>query len=843
MTEVLQSANELIAALKEDASKYCLSPGELNLRIDLIAKSCGLNSLGATIAIKGVQHSWGSCNSTLRLQNTIDAGQGIAISIFADGANSSLDANLARIYVDFQEAMKSVWSSDHRKHGGIDLKTGDSLSRLADSVSRLVKRQDKSEATVVYLDLDHFKALNDNAGQHEGDNAIRKVYGELHKLVTSLHGLAFIDGGDEFVLIVPSVDVIVVCESLWQLKTSIESHEFGEGKHKLGMTAGVAIRPLTDIEANFAQVRSDVEQLTKSQGQKRRGSIWFELTNSCDLLTTSIAKPNQFFKLGVALSRSRHFVRKFLGDPRLNFLAYLVEKEITGTQQLETVGAVTRTAISWLGITEISSFTEVPLLINEAVSEHVPASAIALAVMHGVARGLRILSHDASPKPTHSLAAHWTEDGASVWVTLDSKPVWGSSASGASSLLYGPLIWTEQPPTPIGFLVGVQIGFDRPPLTAGKSALPIDLLADYVRVDDRPRSGGGLPDFWQVAIAQIVATCGSQADLDRVLVWGDAPENSETYLRLTGSKSWPVDEVAALANLSSTQVATLSEKLKLITVMSTSAEVLLDEIYGSAVRVPGMVPRSNANGSRSEPTLERGMVFAQTLEQSEGIICDTAAFAYPLVIDTLRKSPMVRLSRDDSDHELKELIAFKLKLKHPVKDSIPQYLQSQTADLSSYAQRVLLQPGGLLRNDLDSSGQIATFIDHLSSYLTPQANGRTTRRACLVVPHIPVEGQPRTLGLISVWATPRISVLSGKHVVDFVYVWRTVEAFIGLPYSLYGSIEFSSLLMSQVSAKLGLNNQNQIQIGELTYIALSIHIGSDEYHMRVAKRIVDQASD
>ena len=190
------------------------------------------------------------------------------------------------------------------------------------------------------------------------------------------------------------------------------------------------------------------------------------------------------------------------------------------------------------------------------------------------------------------------------------------------------------------------------------------------------------------------------------------------------------------------------------------------------------------------------------------------------------------------------MIAFKLKLTNPLTDTIPSYLLAQKDQLEDYAKTVLLEKSGFIRTHLESSKQVNAFVSHLISYVEQNGTTRSTRRACLVVPHEPLSSdEPKPLGLISIWAKPRFES-DGKRFMDFVFVWRTVEAFIGLPYSLYGSIQFARQLLDTIAAGLDPAESATAPIlGELTYIALSLHLGSDDFHMRVAKRIVDAASD
>jgi len=74
-------------------------------------------------------------------------------------------------------------------------------------------------------------------------------------------------------------------------------------------------------------------------------------------------------------------------------------------------------------------------------------------------------------------------------------------------------------------------------------------------------------------------------------------------------------------------------------------------------------------------------------------------------------------------------------------------------------------------------------------------------------------------------------------------VWRTVEAIVGFPYSLYGSIRFSEMLTRELETLLSKKGHDVgLEVGELTYVALSLHLSVGSYGLRIAKKIVDDAS-
>jgi len=63
----------------------------------------------------------------------------------------------------------------------------------------------KAEASVLFIDLDRFKSVNDTLGHHAGDELVKHVSRELERLLPSGSLLARM-GGDEFGVLIPSSD-------------------------------------------------------------------------------------------------------------------------------------------------------------------------------------------------------------------------------------------------------------------------------------------------------------------------------------------------------------------------------------------------------------------------------------------------------------------------------------------------------------------------------------------------------------------------------------------------------------------------------------------------------------
>ena len=75
------------------------------------------------------------------------------------------------------------------------------------------------------------------------------------------------------------------------------------------------------------------------------------------------------------------------------------------------------------------------------------------------------------------------------------------------------------------------------------------------------------------------------------------------------------------------------------------------------------------------------------------------------------------------------------------------------------------------------------------------------------------------------------------------WIWSTVEALVGFPFSAYGSIKWSREFFDTVRTELGrVTPPVPVELGELTYVALSFHMFLDIGDEEIARAIVLDAS-
>src|SRR2546428_12115604 len=105
-----------------------------------------------------------------------------------------------------------------------------------------VSRRQHQPLSLIMLDLDRFKQLNDSAGHDAGDVALRKLADCFRQELRGVDSAARF-GGDEFALILPqaySEGALIVAERLRERIQQIEIPGFGN----LSASIGIATFPL-----------------------------------------------------------------------------------------------------------------------------------------------------------------------------------------------------------------------------------------------------------------------------------------------------------------------------------------------------------------------------------------------------------------------------------------------------------------------------------------------------------------------------------------------------------------------------------------------------------------------
>lgn len=110
---------------------------------------------------------------------------------------------------------------------------------------------------LIFIDLDSFKAVNDEKGHAEGDNVLRQVAEELVSGVRLRDSVARI-GGDEFVLLLPRTS---------EQEAKVLSERLRKTVVSCGWSCGIAQYQSGESATEFIR-RSDIEMLREKQMRK-----------------------------------------------------------------------------------------------------------------------------------------------------------------------------------------------------------------------------------------------------------------------------------------------------------------------------------------------------------------------------------------------------------------------------------------------------------------------------------------------------------------------------------------------------------------------------------------------
>jgi diguanylate cyclase (GGDEF)-like protein len=115
-----------------------------------------------------------------------------------------------------------------------------------------VSRRNDTPLSVLLLDLDHFKAINDTLGHEAGDKALIHLSRELEKLFRRTDVIARY-GGEEFVVLLPNTDEAAAMQLAWKVCWTVEAMPKQGGKGitvSIGVaTTGAAIEAPKDLMA------------------------------------------------------------------------------------------------------------------------------------------------------------------------------------------------------------------------------------------------------------------------------------------------------------------------------------------------------------------------------------------------------------------------------------------------------------------------------------------------------------------------------------------------------------------------------------------------------------------
>ena len=117
--------------------------------------------------------------------------------------------------------------------------------------------------SLIMLDIDHFKKINDSVGHSVGDAVLKEVSGILLKSIRDIDTAARY-GGEEFMIILPNTDKVHARIVAERMRLAIENHAFADIDQKVTVSIGISGMPDDKIDneeklircADFAMYRA-----------------------------------------------------------------------------------------------------------------------------------------------------------------------------------------------------------------------------------------------------------------------------------------------------------------------------------------------------------------------------------------------------------------------------------------------------------------------------------------------------------------------------------------------------------------------------------------------------------
>jgi diguanylate cyclase (GGDEF)-like protein len=741
------------------------------------------------------------------------------------------------------QLITSYWKPDLRDKSRLITLDSPEHKKLADnSIARFI--QDTGTVFVLFCDLDKFGEINDKHGHETGDRVILELSSVIHRAISD-NAIPLHRSGDEFPIIYPARhpdEALLLARELMQ---AMAGHDYKLDEQEIRISAGITVINRDQEFVSYEDLELRAERaLQPTKDIKYRGMARFELKDEVNLPERSDFSLNAAFCIAKScLNTTRPFE-----SPWLNMISHHTFETLRGKNWVEVdIQSSTKTLIDWIQPEFNENIVRAALPANQS-SNFSPIFStfdVALAVAHGVfGAGLRTKELGTDRSTLEICVNKTSQSVCSLRLMPEDVPIviLGDAEAETKKWNLGGFVHIadvediDSVDTRRALLV--KIG-------SSDLKIPAAIFVDEIIVDDRPTRGGGLPDFWEATTAKVIDYMNINSNIAAVYIMGPHEHGAQTIDKLLNSDAWKTDmeQLSYKTGMSFQSIHTAADRLHGKVSLPASEESLvhsLADILLSSYELRPTTPPTNLSSSRRFMRRDMPNTDAIALGIRDGCRIGTVAEAFPVVLEIARKSGGEEIITDQAGRTLKELIDFKVHLTNPTQDLVPAFYEVEEESLKKYFQDQFISDTGIFGAVFNGS-QLNVVLNHLVQAIT-NPKRPSTRRAVLVVPTVTRSNDKdfTPLGLISVRIIPRFP--HNRIVLHYSYTWRTVEALVGFPYSLYGSVRYSQYLTEALSERLQPEYQRRLTMGDVSYIAHSLHIFMDEYGQNIARKIVEDVT-
>ena len=179
------------------------------------------------------------------------------------GASFALTAVIANCILSVISALQA----DLMRQAIIDPLTGAFNRRHMDNcLAGMTGMRDPATATILLLDIDHFKSINDRLGHAGGDIVLKKIVAIINQHTRKTDQL-FRMGGEEFLLLLPETGTVAAMVVAENLRCAIEATDWLDACPHVTISAGVSQRAVDEKAEDWIRKADDALYRAKQSGR------------------------------------------------------------------------------------------------------------------------------------------------------------------------------------------------------------------------------------------------------------------------------------------------------------------------------------------------------------------------------------------------------------------------------------------------------------------------------------------------------------------------------------------------------------------------------------------------
>lgn len=209
--------------------------------------------------------------------------EGEVLGIHKDGASFHMALKVSAVMLEDQE-MYTALAADISERKALmerlrSMAEHDGLTGLynrsyfQDELERLVEltKRSKQSSALFYIDLDHFKYVNDTLGHSAGDRLLIEISSLLVKRVRKSDLIARL-GGDEFTILFYNIQAEQIHDAAESFRRALADYPFRQGGEQIDIGCSIGVAMITEETQSAGEVlsRADIScHLAKRRGRNR----------------------------------------------------------------------------------------------------------------------------------------------------------------------------------------------------------------------------------------------------------------------------------------------------------------------------------------------------------------------------------------------------------------------------------------------------------------------------------------------------------------------------------------------------------------------------------------------